>query len=277
MSAASRASVVRVALAKAVPDGKPRRGRQHAAFAPRRCDGYAPGMAQDHPAETPAPQQQPPLHDLTLDALRPRLVEAMLPHVPFDGWSAAALEAGARDLGVDPAVARLAFPGGPVDMVDAYIRLADERMLAALDTDAFRALKVREKITGAIRTRLEQAAPHREAIRRSAAVLALPGNAARAARLTWRTADSLWRAAGDTSTDFNHYSKRALAGAVYAATLLTWLNDESEDFADTWAFLDRRIAGVMRIEKAKARLRTAAPERLSLARFLGRLRYPVEN
>jgi ubiquinone biosynthesis protein COQ9 len=219
-----------------------------------------------------------PYTEMTLDELKPHLIDAMLTHVPFDGWTHAAVDAAAADLGLLPAMARLAFPGGAIDMVDAYIATADVKMAAALDTDAFRALKVRQKITTAIRTRLEQAAPHREAIRRSAAVLALPGNAGRAARLTWRTADSIWRACGDTSTDLNHYSKRALAGAVYATTLLYWLNDESPDFTETWAFLDRRIAGVMQIETAKARLRqVAGGERLSLARFLGRLRYPVEG
>lgn len=218
-----------------------------------------------------------PPTDMTLDELRPHLVEAMLPHVPFDGWTLAAVDAAATDLGIAPAMARLVFPGGAVDMVDAYIATADTAMAAALDTPEYRALKVRQKITTAIRTRLEQAIPHREAIRRSAAVLALPGNTARAARLTWRTADSIWRLAGDTATDFNHYSKRALAGSVYATTLLYWLNDESEAFADTWAFLNRRIEGIMRIEKAKARLRGNDMERLSLARFLGRLRYPVEG
>jgi ubiquinone biosynthesis protein COQ9 len=224
--------------------------------------------------------ETPPLADMTLDELRPQLVRAMLLHVPFDGWTGRALEQGAADLGIDPAVARLAFPGGAIDMVDAYIAEADKAMAAALDTPEFRALKVREKVAKAIRTRLEQAAPHREAIRRSAAVLALPGNLARAARLTWRTADSIWRACGDRSTDFNHYSKRALAGAVYASTLLVWLEDDSADFADTWAFLDRRIADVMRIETAKARLRPPSGsegERPSLIRFLGRLRYPVEG
>jgi ubiquinone biosynthesis protein COQ9 len=220
--------------------------------------------------------QAPDYSELTLDELRPHLVEAMLPHVPFDGWTKTALDAAAEALGIAPAVARLAFPGGAVDMVDAYIAAADGKMRAALDTPEFHALKVRARITRAIRTRLEQAAPHREAVRRAAAVLALPGNAARAARLSWRTADGIWRLAGDTSTDFNHYSKRALAAGVYASTLLYWLNDESEGAADSWAFLDRRIAGVMRFETLKARL-TADRERPSLVRFLGRLRYPVEG
>lgn len=216
--------------------------------------------------------------DMTLDELKPVLVEAMLPHVPFDGWTQRAIDAAAADLGILPAMARLAFPGGAVEMVDAHIAAADVKMAAALDTDEFRALKVRQKVSTAIRTRLEQAAPHREAVRRAAAVLALPGNTLRAARLSWRTADSIWRLCGDTSTDFNFYTKRALASAVYAATLLFWLNDESNAFADTWAFLDRRINGIMQIGKASARFRkTGGDRRLSPTRFLGRLRYPVED
>lgn len=219
-----------------------------------------------------------PPAEMTLDELRPLLVEAMLPHVPFDGWSDKAVEAAAADLGVAPAAARLVFPGGAADMVAAMIAGADAKMTTALDADAFRALKVREKITRAIRTRLEQAAPHREAVRRAVHILAQPHNARLAARASWGTADAIWRAAGDTSTDFNHYSKRALASGVYAATLLYWLADDSADFADTWAFLDRRIADVMRIETAKAKLRgVGGGERLSLTRFLGRLRYPVEG
>ncbi len=218
-----------------------------------------------------------PFADMTLDELRPHLVEAMLPHVPFDGWAEASLTAAAAALGISPAVARLAFPGGAFQMVDAYIRNADAKMIAALDNPAFHGLKIRQKITTAIRTRLEQAAADREAIRRAAAVLAFPANARATAGLTWRTADTIWRLAGDTSTDFNHYSKRALAGSVYAATLLYWLNDESEGAADSWAFLDRRIANVMAIETAKAKLKAGSDERPSLLRFLGRLRYPVEG
>ncbi len=218
--------------------------------------------------------------DATLADLRPRLIEAVLPHVPFDGWTGRSLAAGARTLGIDPAVARLAFPEGARDMVEAWIDLANQRMLEALDTPEFRARKVREKVALAIRTRLEQVAAHREAVRKAAHFLALPAHAGLAARTTWKTADAIWRAAGDTATDLNHYSKRLLAGAVYAATLLVWLDDDSEGFERSCAFLDRRIAGIMRFEKVKAELGRLGgdPEsRPSLIRFLGRLRYPARQ
>lgn len=213
--------------------------------------------------------------DLTLDDMKPLLIAAMLPHVPFDGWSQASLALAAADTGIDPAVARLALPGA-IDMIDAYIALADERMETACATPAFAGLKIRERIAGAIRTRLEQAAPHREAIRRASAILALPPNALRSLRLTWRTADAIWRTAGDRSTDFSYYSRRVLAGGVYASTLLVWLDDDTEGFADTWGFLDRRIADVMRIETLKSRLRPKG-DRFSVTSFLGRLRYRPES
>jgi ubiquinone biosynthesis protein COQ9 len=209
------------------------------------------------------------MEDVPLPDLRPRLIDAMLPHVAFDGWSSAALRAGAADVGIDPDVAALAFDG-PADMVDAYIARADAAMLAACDTDAFRALKIRARVTEAIWTRLEQAAPHREAARRAAALLTT--HPVVAARTLARTADAIWRAAGDTATDFNWYSKRGLAAAVYASTLLRWLADDSEGFAETRAFLERRIDNVMAIEKLKAK---RPADGFSVARFLGRLRYPV--
>ncbi|WP_448586790.1 COQ9 family protein [Thermaurantiacus sp.] len=216
------------------------------------------------------------MDDLTLDELRPKLATATLPHVPFDGWTTKALLAAAADLGVDADVAKLAFPGGPTAIIAAAIRAADDRMIAMCDTPEFRAMKVREKVREAIRTRLMAEAPHREAVRRAAAILSLPLNMPLAARLTWGTADAVWYAAGDTATDLNWYSKRAIAAAVYTATLFVWMADESEDFADTWAFLDRRIAGVMRFETWKAQLRPKQDgARPSLVRFLGRLRYPA--
>lgn len=209
--------------------------------------------------------------DETLDELRPRLTQAMLPHVAFDGWTATSVAAGAADAGIDPDIARLVFPGGAAEMVDAYTALADARMAAAMTGAG--SLKVRERVTRVVRTRLEQAEPERETVRRTAAIFAL--HPALSARTLWRTADAMWRACGDTATDFNHYSKRAILGPVYAATLLYWLADESDGRADTWAFLDRRIAGIMAFEKLKARVSGGTADRPSLAQLLGRLRYPA--
>ena len=136
-------------------------------------------------------------------------------------------------------------------------------------------MKVRDRIRSLVWARIEAVAPHREALRRALAVLAQPQNLARASRLAWRAADAIWRLAGDTATDLSHYTKRATLVAVYGATLLAWLDDQSDGFAATAAFLDRRIDDVMRFEKAKARLKPATGEHFSLVRFLGRLRYPA--
>lgn len=209
--------------------------------------------------------------DLTLSELRPRLIAAMIPHVAFDGWTETSVAAGAADAGIDPDIAHLVFPGGPAQMVDAYTAFANARMTAALS--GIGTMKIRERVTFAVRTRLEQADAERETVRRAVAVFTL--HPALSAKTTWRTADAIWRACGDTATDFNHYSKRAILGGVYAATLLYWLGDESDGRAETWGFLDRRIAGIMSFEKAKARLTSGAGDRPSLAQILGRLRYPA--
>jgi ubiquinone biosynthesis protein COQ9 len=219
----------------------------------------------------------PPLlaADMTLDELRPVLVEAMLAHVPFDGWSDKAAEAAGADLGLPAGRARIAFPGGPADMVAAYIDFADARMERALARLDLPSRKIRDRIAIAVRTRLEQAAFEREAIRRALGILGQPQNLALSARTLWKTADAMWRAAGDTATDYNHYTKRLTLGGVYASTLLVFLDDASEGLADTWAFLDRRIGDVMRFEKTKAQFLGAGDRVPSLSRFLGRLRYPA--
>ena len=202
--------------------------------------------------------------DLTLAEIRPLLVAAMPSHVAFDGWGRDARERAAADAGIDRDLAALALPDAGA-MVDAYTVHADARLVAALGDMA--GLKIRERIRRAVVTRLTQAEDEREAVRRAVSVFAMhPGLAA---RTLWRTADAMWRAAGDTATDYNHYTKRAILSAVYSATLLVWLDHPGE-----WeAFLDRRIDGIMRFEKAKARL--TGIHLPSPARFLGRLRYPA--
>ena len=211
--------------------------------------------------------------DPTLDEMRATLALELPQQAAFDGWGPTALDAAADACGIDRAVAALAFPGGAADMIDAWFAGVDRAMLVALPPELLGAMKIRERITALVEARLAVVAPDVEALRRAVSILALPTNLARAARLDWRAADVMWRAAGDTATDFNHYSKRAILGAVYAATTLVMLSDDSEDFVETRGFLARRIEGIMRFESAKRRL--AGGERLSLARFLGRLRYPV--
>ncbi len=213
--------------------------------------------------------------DMTLDELRPLLARALASHAAFDGWNDKAVESGAAEIGADPAVARLAFGGDRVGMIDAWFATIDEDMLAKLPAEALAAMKIRERITALVETRLEIVKPHREALRRAIAVLAFPGNTPRALQLGWRTADVMWRAAGDTATDYNHYTKRATLGGVYAATMAVFIDDESEGHADTRAFLSRRIDGIMRFEKAKARWAAPGEHRFSVTRLLGRLRYPA--
>ena len=212
--------------------------------------------------------------DPTLAEIRAALAPFVPRHAGFDGWTEQALVQAAGEVTVDAGVARLAFPGGAMDMIDAWFAHVDREMAAACPPEALAAMKIRTRITALVAARLAAVAPEREALRRAIAVLALPSNAARAARLGWRAADAMWRLAGDAATDFNHYTKRLTLSGVYAATLLALLDDASPDFVDTRAFLDRRIAEVMRFEQWKARLRPDADAHFNVARFLGRLRYP---
>lgn len=188
--------------------------------------------------------------------LRLEIVEAALPHVAFDGWTVRAMRRGAADIGQDRAAADRAFPYGAADMVAAFSGLVDRRMAAALETRGLSGMKVRERIATGVRVRLEIYAPHREAVRRGLAVLALPQNAATALRCLYDTVDAIWRAAGDDATDYNFYSKRILLAGVYGSTVLYWLDDRSDGFADSWAFLDRRIAEVMRIPRLTGRFKS---------------------
>jgi ubiquinone biosynthesis protein COQ9 len=211
--------------------------------------------------------------DPTLDELRAVLAPAIAEAAAFDGFAPAAVRHAADAAGVDADVAALAFPGGAADMVDAWFAHIDAAMLERLPPEALAAMKVRDRITALVEARLDLLADRRESLRRALSVLALPANLPLAARLGWRAADAMWAAAGDTATDFNHYSKRAILGSVYGATMAVFLNDESENFAETRAFLARRIAGVMTFERWKHRRKAAKLERPSLSRFIGRLRY----
>ena len=209
-----------------------------------------------------------------LEQLRRRLALAVGENAVFDGWTRAAVDAAAQQLAIDPVQARLAMPKTQSGMIDLYIQEVDRALEAYFTLERLQKLKIREKIRSIVWRRLEIMGPAREAVRRALAVLAMPQNVPLALRMSWRTSDLMWRIAGDTSTDFNHYTKRLTLSAVYGSTLLVWLDDQSEGWKETAAFLDRRIDGVMKIEKFKAEWRGSSANRLSLSRFLGRLRYP---
>lgn len=200
------------------------------------------------------------------EAAGDQLLDAALRHVPFDGWSAAALAAGARDCGVDDDALRAAFPDGVAGALTRFSRRADGAMVAALAAAETAEMRLRDRVAFAVEARLAALAPHREAVRRGLSWLALPQNAALGVRLMYRTVDDIWYAVGDRSADFSFYTKRALLAGVVASTTLYWLDDRSGDGAATRGFLARRIADVLRIGSLGRRGRAAG----SAARAAGR-------
>lgn len=208
-----------------------------------------------------------------LDIARAKILAAALPNVAFDGWTTHLLANAAKEAGVSHGEMRLAFPGGVLDLIDCFLADGDRRMEEALGDRDPGTLKIRERITLAVRTRIEVDAAHREAVRRAVTIFSLPTSGTYGPRALYRTVDAIWRAVGDTSTDFNFYTKRATLAAVYSAVTLHWFADQSEDCADTWSFLDRRIADVMRIEKVKASVKKATDWLPDPVALLGRLRY----
>ncbi|MBB3943787.1 ubiquinone biosynthesis protein COQ9 [Sphingorhabdus rigui] len=213
--------------------------------------------------------------DPTLDEIRTALAPLIARNAGFDGWSDAAVHAAADEAGVDRDVAKLAFKDNAIDMIDAWIDSIDLELAHRLPAEKLAAMKIRDRITALLATRLEIMAPDRESLRRAMAIMAMPQNLVRSAKIGWRSADRMWRLAGDTASDFNHYTKRMTLSAVYASTLSVFVNDDSDNFADARAFLDRRIDNVMQFEKVKFQAKQRQDYVPSLSRFIGRLRYPA--
>lgn len=207
--------------------------------------------------------------------MRDRLLQAALANVAFDGWSEATFRAAVADSGVAEGLARALFPRGGLDLALASHAAGDRAMLRALAAEDLAALRFRDRVARAVWLRLEQA--DREAVRRGMTLFSLPQHAAEGARALWGTADAIWTALGDTSEDVNWYTKRATLSAVYAATVLFWLGDDSTGHQATRDFLDRRMAEVMQVEKAKAAVRGNRLGRALLAGpfgLFGRIRPP---
>lgn len=194
------------------------------------------------------------MQETSADTTKDALLDAALAHVPFDGWSHTTLRAAVADTGTADALARALFPRGAVDLALAYHQRGDAQMTDRLATMDLAAMRYSERVAAAVQIRLEVAGD-KELVRRGSTLFALPNHAADGARAIWGTSDAIWRALGDTSADVNWYTKRATLSAVYGATVLFWLGDDSTDHQGTSEFLDRRIEDVMRIEKFKAKFR----------------------
>ena len=204
-------------------------------------------------------------------ALKAKVLGAALPHVVFDGFSDTVLARAAKEAGVVKDRLAQLFPDGPLSLVEAFSNSADaamEQSLAAMD---LKAMKIRARIAAAVMARIEAVRPHKEAARRAAAFLTLPPHAALGAKLVWNTVDSMWRAAGDTSTDFNFYTKRGILAGVYTSTMMRWFTDTSADESETAKFLADRIENVMTFEKFKAQAKEAMARLPSLAEILAGL------
>lgn len=192
----------------------------------------------------------------------------------FERWTEAARDNAAENMGVDLPLARLAFDKGAYDMVDCWIQHIDALMIREFPQERIDGMKIRARIHDMVAFRLKTYDQNREAWSLALDVMAMPQYATSTAKITWRTADLIWRMAGDTATDYNHYSKRTILSAVYGSTLMAYKN---ADLDDALAFLGRRIDNVMQFEKAKAKFLKNRPEKLSLSRFLGHLRYPSKR
>ena len=212
-----------------------------------------------------AKSEAPKVERMDDQAAREAVLAAALPHAAFDGFTDSVLQKAAMEAGVKD-VARL-FENGPISLVEFYSTWADAQMEAKLAATDLKAMKIRARIAAAVKARLSVLAPHKEAARRAAALLSLPMHAALGARLVYRTVDAMWRAAGDTSTDFNFYTKRGILAGVYGSTAMRWFNDTGEDEKATDEFLAARIENVMQFEKFKAKAKEALANFPAFANF----------
>ena len=204
-------------------------------------------------------------------ALKSAMVEAALPHIAFDGFTDKLMDRAAKEAAASKADMLRLFPNGALSLLEAYSESVDTEMEKRLAKLKLAAMPMRKRIATAVKTRLALLRPHKAAARRAVAHLALPPNVALGAKLVFRTVDSMWRAAGDVSTDFNFYTKRAILTGVYTATLMRWFTDDSADESATDAFLAARIENVMQFEKFKGRVKEQAKQLPSLFEVLSGL------
>jgi len=207
-------------------------------------------------------------------ALKEAVIAAALPHIAFDGFTDTLMTRAAKEAAASKDDMLRLFPKGALSLLEAYSDSADAEMEKRLGKLKLAAMPVRARIASAVKTRLAVLKPHKEAARRAVAHLSLPPNVALGAKLVYRTVDAMWRAAGDTSTDFNFYTKRAILAGVHSATVMRWFTDMSEDESATDAFLAARIDNVMQFEKLKARAKEQAQKLPSLGDILAKFSAP---
>lgn len=186
--------------------------------------------------------------------LKDKILDAALINVAFDGWSDASFDYAIHTADVDRASALALFPRRGLDLAIAFHKRGDDQMIQRMQTEDLASMRYRDRVAAAVRYRLEAVGPDKEAVRRGSTLFTLPQNASHGAKLIWGTADAIWTQLGDSSTDYNWYTKRATLSAVYGSTVLFWLGDDSDGHVATWNFLDRRIDNVMDIEKIKAQV-----------------------
>ena len=206
-----------------------------------------------------------------LDKIRADLLAAMLERATFDGWTSGVLAVAAKDADIDPGAVDLACPRGELDILAYWSAQLDNAMLAAMKAANMPAMRIRERVTFAVQARLEAIGENRrEAASRAAARLGRPDALLMGKQLIWQSADVIWRALGDTSTDYNYYTKRTILSAVLGSTMMVWFEGDEER---SKRFLDRRIENVMQFERFKGKVRKAAATWPDPVAILARLRY----
>ena len=191
--------------------------------------------------------------------IRIDLIRAMLTHVPFDGWTWEAMEQGAIDIGFEKKktsssrmkIFKNLFKNGSIDFIEIFSEIIDLEVKEKYDLLEFKPERVSEKIKKIIMIRLNLCQKYKEAVRTSISLTAMPINAKISLKILYKTCNSMWRIAGDKSTDFSFYTRRISLAAVYTPTLLFWLNDNSNDNVETEFFLDRRLKDINKVSRFK--------------------------
>ncbi len=212
----------------------------------------------------------------TLDpsyAARLKLLEATLPHVPFDGWSAKSLKLGVKNTDLPVGAEELYFPGGALEMIQFWNAEMDKMVEVELAKLDLTKMRIRDKVTKGVLARLEAIGKHEEAARRAVARTALPDGLLLGPKILWAASDTIWRAIGDSSTDINYYTKRTTLSAVISTSLAAWLSDDTTEKTKARAFLDARIENVMQFEGAKFKAKKRLANLPNPAEVLGGLRY----